>query len=134
MPFSCPDHRWPALEILTHDRPPARHEVVLVRIVRTTSRHARYRTVPGGLVLPEPSPPVLPVLPVSRLALLLNANRTGRHRNGVQARGSAPPPARAALGEPVLSQRPERGRTAEDESRAARATSAPRTSVPSSTW
>jgi hypothetical protein len=57
----------------------------------------------------------------------------GRLGDVIQAGGTAPPAVRAAFGEPLLSEHPQRDETAEGDSRAARATSAPRASAWSST-
>jgi hypothetical protein len=85
-------------------------------------------------VLPEPGPPGLPVLPVPLGPFAVDLSGAGRLGDVIQAGGTAPPAVRAAFGEPLLSEHPQRDETAEGDSRAARATSAPRASAWSSTY
>jgi hypothetical protein len=70
-------------------------------------------------------------VPLGPLAVDLSG--TGRLGDVIQAGGTAPPAVRAAFGEPLLSEHPQRDETAEGDSRAARAASAPRASAWSST-
>ena len=128
--------RRPALSVIREHRPPARHRS-RTRPGRpgTTSRRARHRPVPGSLVLPEPGPPALPVLPVPLGPLAVDVGRAGRRRRP-RPRLASPrrQPPRPRSASPCSARTRSAADVAEGLSRAARATSAPRASVPSSTW
>ena len=66
--------------------------------------------MPGGLVLSEPGPPALPVLPVPLGPLAVDLGRVDRLGDIIQDGTATAPSAAAALGEPVLGQDPQRGR------------------------
>jgi hypothetical protein len=101
----------PRINVGGEHRPPAGREVVLVRVIQAQPAVAlASRPVPGGLVLSEPGPPALPVLPVPLGPLTVDPGRAGGFGDVVKAGITATPAAAAALGEPVLGQDPQRGR------------------------
>jgi len=68
--FRGPIAGGPAHEVIAQHRPPARHEIVFVRVVQAQPAVALvHRLVTGILVLPEPGPPAVAVLPVPLRAL-----------------------------------------------------------------
>jgi len=97
-----------AHKVLTQHWPAARRKVVLVRVVQRPPAIALVHWPgPGALVLPEPGPPALPVLPVPLLPFPLQVGRAARLSDVHQGDGPAAPSARAAFGEPVLGEHPE---------------------------
>jgi transcriptional regulator with XRE-family HTH domain len=101
----------PAHDVISDHRPPARREVVFVRVVQRPPAIALVHWPgPGSLVLPEPGPPAFPVPLVPRFALALQVGRSGRLGDVGQDRRPAPPAAAAALGQPMLSEYPQRHR------------------------
>ena len=102
--------RRPADDVVAEHRPPAGHEVVLVRVIQgPPAVPFVHRPVAGGLVLPEPGPPALPVLPVPPGPLAVDRGRAGRLGDIIQDGITAAPSAAAVFGEPVLGQDPQRG-------------------------
>src|SRR5258705_5891550 len=98
-----PGRGWSALKVIAQHRPAARHEVIFVRIVQGPPAVALvHEPVTGGLVLPEPGPPALPVLLVPFGSLAVNLGGTGRLSDVVQGDSAAAPADAATLGEPVL--------------------------------
>ena len=92
---------WPADAVVGEHRPPAGHEVVLVRVIQgPPAVPLVHGPVPGGLVLREPGPPALPVLPVSLLPLPLQVGRAGRRGHVVQG-GTTAAPAAAGRARPA---------------------------------
>lgn len=109
--FPDRSRRRPAYDVASEHRPPARHEVVLVRIIQGQPAVSLiHGPGAGGLVPTERGPPALAILLVPRLPLPLQHSRAGRLSHVGQGDGTATPSARATLGETVLSQHPERSR------------------------
>jgi len=102
---------WPPDDFVGEHRPPAGHEVVLIRVIQAQPAVALvHRPVPGRLVHRQPGPPALPVLLVPLGPLAVQVSRPGRRGYRVKVRITTAPATAAADGEPVLGQDPQRGR------------------------